>query len=827
MSSSVSSSRSSSPVLTCSLQIEEEDDIITGSHEKETNAVSDSRLPGAWSMRIPPEFAWLTSPETMKFPNTTEWCHETAHRVFTFVLYGRAKKYHDGFVANTKIIARDFPEFEIWLFVGDDIPQSRMNVYMQLPNVTMIQQYPIHDNRLFMCRVLAFENKNVQFMIARDADSRIHDRDQWCIREFVSFCRNLSSDGGDGGESEQTCVCESREKVEPATPPHSPLHVECLHIVRDHVLHRSRVMGGMFALYRNTGASELQLHSRFADWIQGRTFSYGSDEQFLAEALYKEFVMPEIMTVKEEEEEEGQEGEENDKVGSFSRPVRRVLLHTSLNVFADELLPRRIPVITHQCIRDCGLTSTNYTGFVGNVVEIDETTEEERFGFSYLDIMSEEALFAELQKQSQWHMILHLWEEEGLQHVVLNKYRSKDEPLVSIMTNVMCAYYYTEQYQKCLKYYDLYSQYHLPVARSVIIRNSDYFLLRWAALHDYTIVATTSYEWDSMSSPAWEDIYDRSQRLIVLCYGNYPHEASTHLPTTMNVLHNDYRQRQRILLQRHVHWYFEVDKEILRPPFSVSKSNLWARCMEVISTVYVLNLRTRYDRFLEIVGELCRMGIPLDKVHHIRGEPAATITGNDDGTSSTNVYVDRIYGAGDNHVKALRHFAAAAGSSPSMAMVFEDDVTFSPDIARHQEDLYMALFLPDTPPQPRHQRPLYVTTPAQHNFDILFLCYSQFGAVDVCNDFLCKTRQECTTSSAYVVSSHPEHGGLSTLLAVLEEGQAKLLETKDATTYACDRYWAKLQQPPERNRMYVLRRKWGYQRPGYSNITQQATCHFD
>ena len=40
-------------------------------------------------------------------------------------------------------------------------------------------------------------------------------------------------------------------------------------------------------------------------------------------------------------------------------------------------------------------------------------------------------------------------------------------------------------------------------------------------------------------------------------------------------------------------------------------------------------------------------------------------------------------------------------------------------------------------------------------------------------------------------------------------------ETRDTTTYVCDRYWARLQP---RGRMFVFKSKMGYQRCCFSSI---------
>ena len=127
--------------------------------------------------------------------------------IFSFCLYGHQKKYCEGLLENIQIIEKDFPDFEIWIYLGLDVPQEYINKYRKFNKIKVIN---VSDS-LKCSRFFAIDNEECNIMICRDADSRIHSRDIWCIKEFIN--------------STKKC-----------------------HIIRDHYWHKDKISAGMWAV---------------------------------------------------------------------------------------------------------------------------------------------------------------------------------------------------------------------------------------------------------------------------------------------------------------------------------------------------------------------------------------------------------------------------------------------------------------------------------------------------------------------------------------------------------------------------------------------------
>jgi hypothetical protein len=152
-------------------------------------------------------------------------------KVFSFCLYGTASYYYTGLLENIERIQQYYPDFSIVVYLGDCDPS------WVLPDaVTVIKTGkagPI--NMLFRYKALA----DAEIGFVRDCDSRITERDRWCIDTFLRSSYSY-------------------------------------HIIRDHVWHRSKIMGGLF------GWKEC----RVVDFDETHPSGYGYDEGILSQQLY-------------------------------------------------------------------------------------------------------------------------------------------------------------------------------------------------------------------------------------------------------------------------------------------------------------------------------------------------------------------------------------------------------------------------------------------------------------------------------------------------------------------------------------------------------------
>jgi hypothetical protein len=170
--------------------------------------------------------------------------------VFSFSLFGNQDKYCKGLVKNITIIERVFPGWEVWVYCGDGISEDTMLELHEHPCVRLI---PTNEEGMVnkFYRFFAIDDPEVGICIVRDADSRIYERDQACIQDFL--------------QSEKFA-----------------------HIIRDHPNHHHLMMAGMWGV-KKSALFFLQnpVQTLFHQWKQTKVSSdFWSDTLFLCDMIY-------------------------------------------------------------------------------------------------------------------------------------------------------------------------------------------------------------------------------------------------------------------------------------------------------------------------------------------------------------------------------------------------------------------------------------------------------------------------------------------------------------------------------------------------------------
>jgi hypothetical protein len=195
-------------------------------------------------------------------------------------------------------------------------------------------------------------------------------------------------------------------------------------------------------------------------------------------------------------------------------------------------------------------------------------------------------------------------------------------------------------------------------------------------------------------------------------------------------------------------------------------------CWNEIDQIYILNLLDRHDKYLEILLELCKMNAPLNKIYHYKAKNEV-ITGNKQ--------TDTFYNVRQNHIEVVKDFIE---KKYKHCLILEDDVTFTSNIKKHKKGLRMFFS-------------------RKYDFDICLITSSVHGKIAQYDDLLSLSYQCCVSSSGYILNAN----AAPKILDVLEEGNRKLLETHDVVSYACDKYWIKIQKD---NKFFLFNKKIGY-----------------
>jgi len=109
----------------------------------------------------------------------------------------------------------------------------------------------------------------------------------------------------------------------------------------------------------------------------------------------------------------------------------------------------------------------------------------------------------------------------------------------------------------------------------------------------------------------------------------------------------------------------------------------------------------------------------------------------------------------------------------------------------------------------------------QHlTFDIVFLATSRWWRREPFDDLLIRSYQSCTTSSAYLLTRDT----LPVVMECVQEGVEIMKSGGPPAQGAIDCHWRDLQP---RNQLFVFKHKPCYQRPGWSNIVNAVSAHYD
>lgn len=176
--------------------------------------------------------------------------HEGKRIVISFSIYGNAEKYMRGLHENCKDINRLYPEFWIYVFVGNDFDHTILNVLTGIQNINLIfTGLSGHINMSY--RFFSIDYPEVGTAFSRDCDCRIILRDQYCINTFIAS-----------------------EKL--------------FQIIRDNESHCVRVLGGMWGIKRGALDASRTMFKLFNEYTSKKTgeFGYGDDQSFLADHVY-------------------------------------------------------------------------------------------------------------------------------------------------------------------------------------------------------------------------------------------------------------------------------------------------------------------------------------------------------------------------------------------------------------------------------------------------------------------------------------------------------------------------------------------------------------
>jgi hypothetical protein len=169
-------------------------------------------------------------------------------KVISFCVYGSNNKYCKGLDENLKLMESNLSDYNAFVYVGDGVPNNWIVQYQTYPFVKLFYTGRIgHDNMIN--RFYAIDEHDVDIAVIRDADSRLHMRDIWCIRNW-----------------EQSSYL--------------------FHTIRDHPEHRALVLGGLWGIKK--GCIDYKIQDLYAKFnTSSQTINkIQHDQYFLRDIVY-------------------------------------------------------------------------------------------------------------------------------------------------------------------------------------------------------------------------------------------------------------------------------------------------------------------------------------------------------------------------------------------------------------------------------------------------------------------------------------------------------------------------------------------------------------
>lgn len=175
---------------------------------------------------------------------------------FSFCLYGPENPlYYLGMLENIYLAGTYFPTWKVYVYYAPDVTESMIARMSACTNVVLRPTGTLGAKNMIH-RFFAIDEPGVELMMVRDADSRIHWKDRWAIREFV-----LSD-----------CIA---------------------HTIRDHVEHTALMMGGLWGLKKTAG---ICVKDEYANYVEDESLGarVAHDQNFLGDVLYWK-VLPKLL----------------------------------------------------------------------------------------------------------------------------------------------------------------------------------------------------------------------------------------------------------------------------------------------------------------------------------------------------------------------------------------------------------------------------------------------------------------------------------------------------------------------------------------------------
>lgn len=169
-------------------------------------------------------------------------------KVFSFCLFGPERPiYYLGMIENVELIQQYFPDWKVYVYHAPDVTEQMIAKLQSYPNV-VLRPTGVKGTENTVHRSFAIDEPEVEVMLVRDADSRVHWRDRWAIHDFLNSPEYLA------------------------------------HSIRDNKMHTVALMAGMWGMRKGI---DINIQDEYTKYKSIKTeLLFGIDQQFLQTVIY-------------------------------------------------------------------------------------------------------------------------------------------------------------------------------------------------------------------------------------------------------------------------------------------------------------------------------------------------------------------------------------------------------------------------------------------------------------------------------------------------------------------------------------------------------------
>lgn len=172
--------------------------------------------------------------------------------VFSFCLYGPENPlYYRGMLENIALIGMFYPTWKVYVYIAPDVTED-MRAKLRACSSVVLRETGVLGAPNMIHRFYAIDEPDVECMLVRDADSRVHWKDRWAINQFLA----------------------SPEVV--------------AHMIRDNKSHGVQMCGGLWGARK---AANLNIHALYDEFTKRTVVSKAAhDQDFLIYMVYPRIV---------------------------------------------------------------------------------------------------------------------------------------------------------------------------------------------------------------------------------------------------------------------------------------------------------------------------------------------------------------------------------------------------------------------------------------------------------------------------------------------------------------------------------------------------------